>query len=110
MDSDANSVQLKNHENWKMFRYPKNTFFVIFGTYRLDSRDGGRGQNHDLAGYEVLSLLTNNFNNIDDCLQTQGSTQCTTSKLYLPNINRLRGPKWGLFGSFWPVRLVSAIA
>ena len=71
--------------------------------YWLDSRYGGRGQNHDLAGYEVLSLVTNNFNNVDDCLQTQ----CKTSKRYLPNINRLRGPKWGLFGSFWPVRLVS---
>ena len=23
MDWDANSVQLKNHENWEMFRYPQ---------------------------------------------------------------------------------------
>ena len=76
----------------------------------LSSRYSGRGKNHDLAVFEVLPLLTNNFNNVNDYPQEQGRTQCKTSKLHLPNINRLRGPKWGLFCSFWPVPLVSTFA
>ena len=80
------------------------------GPFWLDLLYGGRARNHDLAGYEVLSLLTNNFNNVDDCAQTQGRPLSTTSKLHLPNIDRLRGPKRGLFGLFWPVTLVSRFA